>query len=154
MAACVREYTLEFFTLLNAKGKKEFIEWCMKKGLIASSYECPKCNDRHDVTWSAIQRFLRNRTSHAEALLKSVVTLCPPLGKDQHFSCSESALIRGLGIAFLSLIGTQTVPGSPQFGFCRTSWSPYRFSSIAEGTSHGLPQKSNISLEELHNGSL
>ncbi|GFV15871.1 hypothetical protein TNCV_988541 [Trichonephila clavipes] len=38
----------------------------MKEGLIASSYECPKCNDRHDVTWSAIKRFLRNRTSHAE----------------------------------------------------------------------------------------
>ncbi|GFV68718.1 brkDBD domain-containing protein [Trichonephila clavipes] len=67
MAARVREYTLEFFTWLNAKGKKELIEWCMKEGLIASSYECPKCNDRHDVTWSAIKRFLRNRTSHAEA---------------------------------------------------------------------------------------
>ncbi|GFV66090.1 hypothetical protein TNCV_2891601 [Trichonephila clavipes] len=38
----------------------------MKEGLIASSYECPKCNDRHDVTWSAIKRFLRNRTSQAE----------------------------------------------------------------------------------------
>ncbi|GFV45556.1 hypothetical protein TNCV_4855781 [Trichonephila clavipes] len=39
----------------------------MKEGLIASSYECPKCNDRHDVTWSAIKRFLRNRISHTEA---------------------------------------------------------------------------------------
>ncbi|GFX72649.1 hypothetical protein TNCV_4062451 [Trichonephila clavipes] len=38
----------------------------MKEGLIASSYEYPKCNDRHDVTWSAIKRFLRNRTSHAK----------------------------------------------------------------------------------------
>ncbi|GFX11610.1 hypothetical protein TNCV_5141851 [Trichonephila clavipes] len=38
----------------------------MKEGLIASSYECPKCNDRHDVTWSAMKRFLRNCTSHAE----------------------------------------------------------------------------------------
>ncbi|GFS82495.1 flattop-like protein [Trichonephila clavipes] len=81
----------------------------MKEGLVASSYEYPKCNDRHDVTWSAIKRFLRNRTSHAEcmfdhylaeqiwrrshdhslsdetfkAFLKSVVTLYPPLGKDQ-----------------------------------------------------------------------
>ncbi|GFV06751.1 uncharacterized protein TNCV_1611641 [Trichonephila clavipes] len=44
MAACVSEYTLEVFTLLNAKGKKELIEWCMKEGLIASNYECPKCN--------------------------------------------------------------------------------------------------------------
>ncbi|GFV93787.1 uncharacterized protein TNCV_366861 [Trichonephila clavipes] len=45
MAALVNEYTLEFFTLLNARGKKELIEWCMK-GLIASSYECPKCNEQ------------------------------------------------------------------------------------------------------------
>ncbi|GFW83150.1 down syndrome cell adhesion molecule [Trichonephila clavipes] len=39
----------------------------MKEGLIASSYECPKCNDQYDVTWSAIKRFLRNRASHAES---------------------------------------------------------------------------------------
>ncbi|GFX29962.1 transposable element Tc3 transposase [Trichonephila clavipes] len=45
MAALVSEYTLEFFTLLNARGKKELIEWCMKEGLIASSYECPKCDE-------------------------------------------------------------------------------------------------------------
>ncbi|GFS60997.1 uncharacterized protein TNCV_4955331 [Trichonephila clavipes] len=45
MAALVSEYTLEFFTLLDARGKKELIEWCMK-GLIASSYECPKCNEQ------------------------------------------------------------------------------------------------------------
>ncbi|GFW95210.1 uncharacterized protein TNCV_314141 [Trichonephila clavipes] len=45
MAALVSEYTLEFFTFLNARGKKELIEWCMK-GLIASSYECPKCNEQ------------------------------------------------------------------------------------------------------------
>ncbi|GFS73551.1 uncharacterized protein TNCV_1990331 [Trichonephila clavipes] len=46
MAALVSEYTLEFFTLLNARNKKELIEWCMKEGLIASSYECPKCNEQ------------------------------------------------------------------------------------------------------------
>ncbi|GFT62411.1 uncharacterized protein TNCV_4717751 [Trichonephila clavipes] len=46
MAALVSEYTLEFFTLLDARGKKELIEWCMKEGLIASSYECPKCNEQ------------------------------------------------------------------------------------------------------------
>ncbi|GFV91947.1 uncharacterized protein TNCV_2976181 [Trichonephila clavipes] len=46
MAALVSEYTLEFFTLLNARGKNELIEWCMKEGLIASSYECPKCNEQ------------------------------------------------------------------------------------------------------------
>ncbi|GFS53064.1 retrovirus-related Pol polyprotein from transposon TNT 1-94 [Trichonephila clavipes] len=68
LVACVRESTLEFFTLLNAKGKKELIEWCMKEGLIASSYECPKCNDQHDETWSAIKRFLRNRASYAECM--------------------------------------------------------------------------------------
>ncbi|GFW31670.1 uncharacterized protein TNCV_4683431 [Trichonephila clavipes] len=48
MAACVSEYTLEFFTLLNAKGKKELIEWCIKetRGFIALNYECPKYNER------------------------------------------------------------------------------------------------------------
>ncbi|GFU66346.1 uncharacterized protein TNCV_3277441 [Trichonephila clavipes] len=46
MAALVSEYTLEFFMLLNARGKKELIEWCMKEGLMASSYECPKCNEQ------------------------------------------------------------------------------------------------------------
>ncbi|GFW97809.1 uncharacterized protein TNCV_1425721 [Trichonephila clavipes] len=56
------------FSLPRFKGKKELIEWCMKEGLIASSYECPKCNDRHDMTWSVIKRFLRNRTSHAECM--------------------------------------------------------------------------------------
>ncbi|GFT55680.1 uncharacterized protein TNCV_1785791 [Trichonephila clavipes] len=60
------------------------------------------------------------------------------------FSSSESALIRGFSIAFLSLIGTQTVPESPQFGFRCTSQSPYRFSSIAEGTSQRLPRKSSL----------
>ncbi|GFX33374.1 integrase catalytic domain-containing protein [Trichonephila clavipes] len=64
-------YTLELFTLLNAKGKKELIEWCMKEGLIASSYEYP-CNDRHDVTWSAIKHFLRNCTSHAECHMEEI----------------------------------------------------------------------------------
>ncbi|PRD37048.1 UNVERIFIED_CONTAM: hypothetical protein NCL1_06807 [Trichonephila clavipes] len=105
MVVCMSEYTLEFFTLLSAKGKKELTEWCMKVGLIASSYESPKCNDRHDVTRSAIKHFLRNSTSHAEGMFdhylteyiwwcshdhllsdeifKSVVTLYPPLGKDQ-----------------------------------------------------------------------
>ncbi|GFV99955.1 uncharacterized protein TNCV_3567461 [Trichonephila clavipes] len=46
MDALVSEYTLEFFMLLNARGKKELIEWCMEEGLIASSYECPKCNEQ------------------------------------------------------------------------------------------------------------
>ncbi|GFU34880.1 transposable element Tcb1 transposase [Trichonephila clavipes] len=95
--------------------KKELIEWCMKKGMIASSYECPKCNDQPDVTQSAIERFLRNRTSHADcmfdhyfteyiwqrsndhslsdetfnAVLKSV-TLYSPIGKDpQHINYDE-----------------------------------------------------------------
>ncbi|GFV23602.1 hypothetical protein TNCV_1717231 [Trichonephila clavipes] len=44
----------------------------MKEGLIASSYECPKCNDQHDVTWSAIKTFFKI-ASHAEYMsLRSV----------------------------------------------------------------------------------
>ncbi|GFX92178.1 uncharacterized protein TNCV_1740981 [Trichonephila clavipes] len=33
-------------TVKESKSKKELIEWCMKEGLIASSYECPKCNEQ------------------------------------------------------------------------------------------------------------
>ncbi|GFS60133.1 hypothetical protein TNCV_2826551 [Trichonephila clavipes] len=42
------------------RGKKELIEWCMK-GLIASSYECPKCNEqmglneRTSVVWDGFE---------------------------------------------------------------------------------------------------
>ncbi|GFT20881.1 hypothetical protein TNCV_3130481 [Trichonephila clavipes] len=39
----------------------------MKEELIASSYECPKLYDRHDVTWLEIKRILRNCTSNAES---------------------------------------------------------------------------------------
>ncbi|GFU98436.1 hypothetical protein TNCV_3652671 [Trichonephila clavipes] len=56
----------------------------------------------------------------------------------------ESTLIRSFSIAFLSLIRTQTIPQSPQIGFRRTTWSPYRFPSMAEGASSGIPQKSNL----------
>ncbi|GFY00452.1 hypothetical protein TNCV_1664911 [Trichonephila clavipes] len=49
----------------------------------------------------------------------------------------KSALIRGFSIAFLSLIGTQTVPRSPQFGIHRTERTQYRFFLLAGGTSNG-----------------
>ncbi|GFU19094.1 hypothetical protein TNCV_3574991 [Trichonephila clavipes] len=64
MAEYVGEYTLDFFTLLNAKCKKELIEWCMKEGLIASSYARPKCDER--MRLYERKRFLRNRTSQVE----------------------------------------------------------------------------------------
>ncbi|GFU38829.1 mitotic-spindle organizing protein 2A [Trichonephila clavipes] len=37
------EYSERFFALLPVFGKKAVLEWCMKEGLIASSYICPKC---------------------------------------------------------------------------------------------------------------
>ncbi|GFY03500.1 hypothetical protein TNCV_3211371 [Trichonephila clavipes] len=37
------EYSERFFALLSVFGKKAVSEWCMKEGLIASSYVCPKC---------------------------------------------------------------------------------------------------------------
>ncbi|GFT88405.1 uncharacterized protein TNCV_1294291 [Trichonephila clavipes] len=37
------EYSERFFALLPVFGKKAVLEWCMKEGLIASSYVCPKC---------------------------------------------------------------------------------------------------------------
>ncbi|GFS99940.1 hypothetical protein TNCV_4196261 [Trichonephila clavipes] len=66
-----------------------------------------------------------------------------PPDSPEAFSGSDSTLIRGLRSAFLSLIRTQAAPGSLQFECRSTSWSPYHFLSIAEGTSEGLPQKSN-----------
>ncbi|GFX98742.1 hypothetical protein TNCV_1503201 [Trichonephila clavipes] len=44
-------------------------------------------------------------------------------------------------MVLLSLIGTQTVPGSPQFGFRRLRGFPRFF---AEETSQGLPQKFSL----------
>ncbi|GFX92281.1 hypothetical protein TNCV_1112081 [Trichonephila clavipes] len=81
----------------------------MKEGLIASSYEFPKCNDQHNVTWSAIKTFFKivpatpnvcstitsqNKYGGVHTIirlamrplrlfLKSVVTLSPLLGRDQ-----------------------------------------------------------------------
>ncbi|GFW20719.1 HTH_Tnp_Tc3_2 domain-containing protein [Trichonephila clavipes] len=68
----------------------------MKEGLIASNYECPKCNDQHDVTWSAIKHFLRNRASHAE--FTSLYKLCLIIGR---LECGRTQLevSEELGIA-------------------------------------------------------
>ncbi|GFU27521.1 uncharacterized protein TNCV_282551 [Trichonephila clavipes] len=74
MAALVSEYMLEFFMLLNARGKKELIEWCMKEGLIASSYECPKCNEqmglneRKSVVLGGFEWRCRKKGSHQTCL--------------------------------------------------------------------------------------
>lgn len=38
------ECNLKFFFNLERDGKRRVIEWCMEKGLIASRYECPRCN--------------------------------------------------------------------------------------------------------------
>ncbi|GFU18864.1 hypothetical protein TNCV_1085971 [Trichonephila clavipes] len=73
-------------------GKKELIEWCMKERLIASSYECPECNDWHDVTWSTIKRFLRNRTSHAEGTYR--VLICSRYGPS--FTCISCPYLKKL----------------------------------------------------------
>ncbi|GFV08378.1 hypothetical protein TNCV_328121 [Trichonephila clavipes] len=53
---------------------------------------------------------------------------------------SENCKIAGRSlwhIAFLSLIGTQTVPGSPQFEFRSTSRSPHRFALSLKGPHKG-----------------
>ncbi|GFT11677.1 hypothetical protein TNCV_264671 [Trichonephila clavipes] len=34
------------FALLPVPGKKAVLEWCMKEGLIGSSYVCPKCGKK------------------------------------------------------------------------------------------------------------
>ncbi|GFT89409.1 hypothetical protein TNCV_4386951 [Trichonephila clavipes] len=57
--------------------------------------------------------------------------------KSGEFAGFKSALLRGLSIAFLSLIGTQTVRGSPQFEFRSTSRYPYRFALSLKGPHKG-----------------
>ncbi|GFW95892.1 hypothetical protein TNCV_1625521 [Trichonephila clavipes] len=78
----------------------------MKEGLIASTYECPKCNDRHDVTWPAIKRFLRIRTSHAVDNKSNCTTSDIVHSQsqhhvgdsdfNQHFTLPERNAIRGI----------------------------------------------------------
>ncbi|GFW16862.1 hypothetical protein TNCV_2759901 [Trichonephila clavipes] len=35
--------------MLPVLGKKAVLEWCMKEGLIGSSYVCPKCGKRMEL---------------------------------------------------------------------------------------------------------
>ncbi|GFX62067.1 uncharacterized protein TNCV_2227931 [Trichonephila clavipes] len=50
---CTRKSTMNilksFFALLPVRGKKAVLEWCMKEGLIGSSYQCPKCGKRTEL---------------------------------------------------------------------------------------------------------
>ncbi|GFU02673.1 hypothetical protein TNCV_535031 [Trichonephila clavipes] len=50
---------------------------------------------------------------------------------------SKSTLYCVPSLVFLTLIGTQTVPRSPQFGFHSTSCSPYRFPLSLKGPHKG-----------------
>ncbi|GFV39514.1 hypothetical protein TNCV_5038491 [Trichonephila clavipes] len=53
-----------------------------------------------------------------------------------------------------TLIGTQTVSGSPQFGFRLPSRSPYRFNLSLNGPHKGSLKNPIFPLKKLHNGSL
>ncbi|GFW56100.1 transposable element Tcb1 transposase [Trichonephila clavipes] len=90
MAALVSEYTLEFFTLLNARSKKELIEreWCMKEVLIVSSYECPECNE---------QMGLNERKS---VVLDGFEWRCRKKGVNTHVCRSIRKRIRGFPINY------------------------------------------------------
>ncbi|GFX29515.1 hypothetical protein TNCV_4775891 [Trichonephila clavipes] len=69
-----------------------------------------------------------------------VSSLAPDPPRSCSFAIStvaKSALLRGLSIPFLSLIGSWTVPEFPQFGIRRTSWSQYRFSFSRKGPHNG-----------------
>ncbi|GFW03256.1 hypothetical protein TNCV_463701 [Trichonephila clavipes] len=43
------EYSERFFALSPVLGKKAALEWCMKEGLIGSSYLCPKYGKRMEL---------------------------------------------------------------------------------------------------------
>ncbi|GFX56792.1 hypothetical protein TNCV_495401 [Trichonephila clavipes] len=50
--------------MLPVRGKKAVLEWCMKEGLIRSSYGCPKCGKSME---------LRERTEPPAGKLEAVV---------------------------------------------------------------------------------
>ncbi|GFX35145.1 hypothetical protein TNCV_2330851 [Trichonephila clavipes] len=61
--------------MLPVLGKKAALEWCMKEGLIGSSYVCPKCGKRN---WShlevqAVIRFLGAKNVSASDILYQIV---------------------------------------------------------------------------------
>ncbi|GFU18327.1 intraflagellar transport protein 81 homolog [Trichonephila clavipes] len=73
-----------YFVCRSVRKGKELTEWCMKEGLIASSYECPKCNEKMGLyKWKSVvlegfewicrkkganTHAVRNHTSHAESM--------------------------------------------------------------------------------------
>ncbi|GFX32604.1 hypothetical protein TNCV_3704781 [Trichonephila clavipes] len=57
-----------FFAMLPVLGKKAVLEWCMKEGLIGSSYVCPKCGKSMK---------LRERTGIASVRSQPFETLKP-----------------------------------------------------------------------------
>ncbi|GFY02394.1 hypothetical protein TNCV_3502751 [Trichonephila clavipes] len=56
--------------MLPVFGKKAVLEWCMKKGLIGSSYVCPKCGKSME---------LRERTAKRDDATMNSITELPPI---------------------------------------------------------------------------
>ncbi|GFT64730.1 dimer_Tnp_hAT domain-containing protein [Trichonephila clavipes] len=53
--------------MLPVFGKKAVLEWCMKEGLIGSSYVCPKCGKSMELRERTAYDGLKAVTHHAEA---------------------------------------------------------------------------------------
>ncbi|GFW69331.1 hypothetical protein TNCV_486801 [Trichonephila clavipes] len=43
MSSRMEHLTISFFAVLEERGQKNLLEWCMRENLISSRYECPKC---------------------------------------------------------------------------------------------------------------
>ncbi|GFW29914.1 hypothetical protein TNCV_4999541 [Trichonephila clavipes] len=70
--------------MLPVLGKKAVLEWCMKEGMIGSSYVCPKCGKSTE---------LRERTVYA---LETYYPDSPPVHTCLH--CNLPALANGINL--------------------------------------------------------
>ncbi|GFW78943.1 mitotic-spindle organizing protein 2A [Trichonephila clavipes] len=43
MSSRMEHLTISFFAVLEERGQRNLLEWCMRENLISSRYECPKC---------------------------------------------------------------------------------------------------------------
>ncbi|GFW04641.1 hypothetical protein TNCV_3066591 [Trichonephila clavipes] len=71
--------------MLPVFGKKAVLEWCMKEGLIGSSYVCPKCGESMELRQRTVaQQSMRARNNYAHPNISDYWALrcmnrCPDL---------------------------------------------------------------------------
>ncbi|GFY17030.1 hypothetical protein TNCV_1088061 [Trichonephila clavipes] len=61
--------------MLPVLGKKAVLEWCMKEGLIGSSYVCPKCGKSMELRERTVRRPIGGYQSPQEIWRRPVPSL-------------------------------------------------------------------------------